>query len=208
MLPRLYVIADTEAAHAGCGDVVRACQAAADAGAQLFQVRHKTATAAAQFDLAERLTRALAGYNVTLLVNDRADIALSLGCDGVHRPQSGIPVRAVRRVLEQRLIATSCHTAAELLTADAEGADFVTFGPVFETASKPGARLAGIDGVSAASKLVGTPLFALGGVTPDHVASCLRAGAYGIAVLSGIMAARDPYAATAHYLETIQTVTP
>lgn len=203
MLPRLYVIADVAAASRGCGDVVQACRAAADAGARLFQIRHKSATPHEQYTLAESLSRVLAGYNAVVLVNDRADIAAALSCDGVHRPQSGLPIRALRRTLEHRLIATSCHTAAELLSADADGADFATYGPVFETTSKPGARLTGTDGVSAASKLVDMPLFALGGVKTDNVQACLRAGAYGIAVLSGIMAAADPFRATRSYLEAI-----
>ena len=203
MLPRLYVITDRAAAKRGCGSVVDACIAAAEAGARLFQIRDHVSTPRRCYADAEEIVTQLAGYGARVLVNDRADIAFALACDGVHRSQIGIPMRAIRRVIEQRLVAVSCHDAKELLEADADHAAFATFGPVFETASKPDAKLVGLAGLSAASKLAQMPIYALGGVSPDNAAQCLSHGAWGIAVMSGIMAAADPYAATRAYLEAL-----
>lgn len=203
MLPRLYVITDRAAAKQGCGSVLDACAAAADAGARLFQLRDKVVSPARRFRDSQELTTLLAGYGAQVIVNDRADIAIALGCDGVHRPQNGLPVPALRRLVEYRVVAASCHNARELLEADADRVDFVTFGPVFETASKPDATPAGLAGLSAAAKLVDIPIFALGGVTAENARDCLDAGAHGVAVMSGIMAAEDPHAATLAYLEQL-----
>lgn len=203
MLPRLYVITDRTAAERGCGSVLEACRAAADAGARLFQIRDKGAPGGAAFEHAQEIVTMLAGYGATVLINDRADIAAAVSADGVHRPQAGLPMAALRRVLEQRLVAVSCHDARELFEAERDHASFVTLGPVFGTPSKPGARPLGIAGLSAAVKLVDVPVFALGGITPDNARECMAAGVYGVAVLSGIMAAPDPYAATRAYLAAL-----
>ncbi len=200
MLPRLYVITDRAAAKRGCGSVVEACLAAADAGARLFQIRDHLSTPRRRFADADAITTALAPYGALVLVNDRADIAVALACDGVHRPQAGLPVSAIRHLVAGKYLGVSCHSVKELLEADGDRADFATFGPVFQTSSKPDVQPSGLAGLSAASKLVDMPVFALGGITPENVGSCLRAGAHGVAVLSGIMAAADPYAATRAYL--------
>lgn len=197
MLPRLYVIT---------GGNIEACLAAADAGARFFQIRCKGLQSDQYWPVAERVAVALAGYDPLLVINDRADIALALGCDGVHRPQAGLPFTALRRLLEYRLIGVSCHDTAELLEADEDGADFVTFGPVFETTSKPDATPTGLQALSAACKLVDCPVYALGGVTPENVADCIAAGAHGVAVLSGIMLAGDPFEATHGYLSALASV--
>ena len=205
MLPRLYVITDRATAKQGAGTVEAACVAAANAGARLFQLRDKLCTPGKLYADFERLTTTLAGYGAQVMVNDRADIAVALGCDGVHRPQNGLPVAAIRRLVEYRWIAVSCHDARELLEAESEHADFVTFGPIFETRSKPDAKPVGLAGLSAAAKLIDLPIFALGGVTPDTARACLEAGAHGVAVLSGIMAAEDPFTATSMYLDAVAT---
>lgn len=204
-LPRLYVIIDRGCAEQrGCGDVIEACTAAANAGARFFQIREKALPDAELWTLAEQLSTRLAGYRATVIVNGRADIALALGCDGVHRPQSGLPIRALRRLVEYRLVGASTHDATELLEANDDHADFLTFGPVFETTSKPNATPKGTTALAAASKLVDCPVYALGGVTPSNVRDCLHHGAHGVAVLSGIMAADDPFEATQAYLRAIE----
>lgn len=207
-LPRLYVIVDRECAELhGCGDVVDACVAAANAGAQFFQIRHKHRPDAELWRLAETLATRLAGYPARVVINGRADVAMALGCDGVQRPQDGLPIGALRRLLEYRLVGASTHDAAELLDAAEDGADFVTFSPIFPTNSKPETDPKGTVALRAASALVDCPIFALGGVTPDRVTDCLDAGAYGVAVLSGIMGADDPLDATTDYLEAINSWT-
>ncbi len=203
-LPRLYVVLDQEAAARGVGNCVDAAVAAADAGARLFQVRAPGATGHELWALAEHASVALAGYGAKVLVNDRVDIALGLGCDGVHRPQHGIGERGIRRLLEsQRILGVSCHDAAEVRRAEVGGADFVTVSPVFETGSKPGAVPIGLIGLAELADATSLPVFALGGVTAETAAACVEAGAHGVCVLSAIMAAVDPHAATVALLAAL-----
>ena len=205
MLPRLLVIVDTAAAERGCGDVVEATVAAADAGATMFQIRLPGGTGRQLYALAELITRELAAYQTIAIVNDRADVAWGLGCHGVHRPQSGLPVSALRRD-RAGIVGVSCHNVQELLDADTAGADYATLSPIYPTDSKPAVRPLGTEGLAAAKQLVSMPIFALGGVDPQNVAASLAAGAHGIAVLSGIMAAADPYEATRSYVDAIARV--
>lgn len=203
-LPRLLVILDRAAAAQGCGDAVEAAVAAADAGARFFQVRAKELPPRELWAFAERAALALAGFSATVVVNERADVALALGLRGVHRPQAGLPVAPLRRLMEsQRLIGVSCHDAGEVDEAQALGADYVTLSPIYATASKPGAEAIGLSTLRALAASHAMPIYALGGVTPDLAAECLAAGARGVAVLSGIMAAADPYEATRAYLAAL-----
>lgn len=203
-LPRLYVICDRKAAVAGCGNALDAAQAAADAGARFFQIRDRDLAPDDLWRYAENLTLRLAGYSPTLMMNERADIALALGLAGVHRPQVGLPVAPLRRLMEgHRLIGVSCHDEAEAEDSAALGADFVTLSPVFGTPSKPRAKPLGTAAFRRIAERVDIPVFALGGIAPGHVGDCLDCGAYGVAVLSGIMSAEDPYDATRRYLAAL-----
>lgn len=203
-LPRLYVICDRRAALEGCGNAIDAAQAAADAGARFFQIRDRDLGPDDLWRYAENLTQRLAGYSPVITMNERADIALALGLAGVHRPQVGLPMAPLRRLMEsQRIIGVSCHDEAELRDAAGLGADFVTLSPVYGTPSKPRAKPLGAAAFGELAKLVDVPVYALGGIAPGHIHDCLEAGAYGVAVLSGIMASEDPYDATRRYLAAL-----
>ncbi len=136
------------------------------------------------------------GPGAPILVNDRADVARAAGAAGVHLPEAGLEIAHARAVIGARaLIGRSLHGPGGL--ARARGADFVVFGPVFETPSKARygppqgiARLAAI--CEAAGEL---PVLAIGGVTEDRVEEVVAAGAAGVAVVSAILRARDPAAA-------------
>jgi len=206
MLPRLYVITDRASASEGSGGLVEATQASVAAGARMIQLRDKGSRPLRQWRLGQRLITALAGFgDCVLVVNDRADLAVALGADGVHRSADSLPVTALRRVVEvPKLVGVSCHGVEDVVAAAEQGADFVTLSPIFETSSKPGyGPPLGVDAIEEAATLVDVPIFALGGVEPDAVADCLAYGAHGVAVMSGIMAADDPYEATAAYLERL-----
>lgn len=204
-LPRLMVITDAAMAREeGCGSLEDALTGAASAGAKLFQLRDKTLSPVEFADFVELAQQVLAGFPVHLLVNCRADVALAIGADGVHRPGNGLPLDMLRRLMEYKLVGTSCHSAAEVSEAFDDSADYATLSPIFETASKPGygppltiARL------ERACRANARPIYALGGVTPENAADCLGAGAHGIAVMGGIMRAEDPYVATRSYLRAL-----
>lgn len=155
---------------------------AAAAGVDFIQLREKDLSARAQFELARAARQRLRRFTATrLLVNDRLDIALAAGAHGVHLPASGLRPLAARRLAPANfLIALSCHAADEI--AASAGADFIVFGPVFATPSKPGAPPQGLAALADACKAP-LPVLALGGITGERIAACLAAGAAGVAAI-------------------------
>ncbi|MFH1603622.1 MAG: thiamine phosphate synthase, partial [Pseudomonadota bacterium] len=160
------------------------------------QLREKDLFTRELWRLYESVERVLRGAGVPLLVNDRLDVALAAGADGVHLPQAGIPVEAARKMLPaEMLLGVSTHNMAELAEAQAGGADFITFGPVYDTASKRQyGPPVGETALAEATK-GGVPVFALGGVKPKHTRNLVALGARGIACISAVLAASDPGAA-------------
>ena len=164
---------------------------AALAGISLIQIREKLLHARVLFELATRAATLTRDTATRLLVNDRADIALAAGCDGVHLTTRSLEARYVRQMVAARstqtdfLIGVSAHTLAEARVARDGGADFATFSPIFETPSKLayGAPV-GLDRLAVAARtLAPFPLLALGGITLGNAAQALGAGARGIAAI-------------------------
>lgn len=153
-----------------------AAESVAEARADLVQVRDKEMPAR---ELVEFVRRVRAISSAKVLVNDRADIALLSGADGVHLRGNSIAPHVVRAIAPVGfLIAVSCHSAADVCLAEAEGADFAVLGPIFDTPFK---RPIGLRPLHEAAHSVRIPVFALGGITEQNAAQCLRAGAAGIA---------------------------
>jgi thiamine-phosphate pyrophosphorylase len=162
------------------------------AGIDLVQIREKNLTADVLYQLSESAARITKGSATKLLINDRSDIAAASGADGVHLTTYSLPTEVIRRTFgDDFLIGVSTHSAREARTARSGGADFVVFGPVFETGSKReyGAPqgLTSLERVSL--ELAPFPVLALGGLTVGNVANCIHAGAQGIA---GIRMFDDP----------------
>jgi thiamine-phosphate pyrophosphorylase len=162
-------------------------EAAVAAQLSLVQIREKTLSARVLFELVTRATKITRGSPTRLLVNDRFDIALAAGADGVHLTSTSLPVRVVRAVCgPEFLIGASTHSLETARDARDNGADFVVFGPGFETASKraygPPQGLSKLHAV--AGELQGFPVVAIGGIALDNAESCFAAGASGIAGIS------------------------
>ena len=157
--------------------------AALTRGATILQLRIPDAPAR----LLEKEARALiATAHVPVLVSSRVDVALAVGAIGVHLPEADIPVAAARRLLgRDHLVGRSVHSVAAARQAAAEGADYVVFGPVFETASHPDRAPLGLDALREVVAAVAIPVLAIGGVTGDRVHQVLEAGAGGHASISG-----------------------
>ena len=167
--------------------VLRLTEAAVSAKIDLLQIREKQLTGKTLYALATSAARITKGSKTKLLINDRADVALTTGADGVHLTTSSMPSKNVRQAFgESLLIGASTHSLAEAVAARAGGADFIVYGPIFETRSKEKFDApVGLDSLARiCSELAPFPVLALGGITLDRVAGCLLAGASGIAAIS------------------------
>lgn len=174
---------------------------ALDAGVRLVQLREKALDRDKLKALGEKVLSLVARYDARLLINTAVDIAVKIGAQGVHLPGGALP-RAVRdRVGPSFLIGYSAHTHAELDCAD--GADFVTYSPIFTPGSKPGydGIEVGLVGLANAVMHSRLPVYALGGITPSCTAKCRTTGCAGVAVMSGVLAAGDPAKAVCEFLK-------
>lgn len=162
------------------------------AGVEWIQIREKDLSARALFELVEAAVKLPnphgSPYGARIIVNTRADVAIAAGASGVHLPSGSPPARFWRR--PGFLIGVSCHSVEDVRQAEAEGAGYAVFGPVFPPISKD-AHLEprGLDGLARAAAAVRIPVLALGGVTRENSAECMSAGAAGIA---GISMFQDP----------------
>jgi len=157
------------------------------AGIQLIQIREKNLPARVLFELTASVVAIARGSSTRILVNDRADVAVGAGADGVHLTTWSLAPAVIRRTLGANfMIGASTHSLDEAREARNEGADFAVFGPIFPTPAKgkygPPVGLGQL--VTAARELAPFPLFALGGISHRNANECLRAGASGIAGIS------------------------
>jgi thiamine-phosphate pyrophosphorylase len=173
-----YYITDRRAA----GGEEQVLKVIARGGFEYVQVREKDLSARELLSFVERAIEVTRPRGIKVLVNERADVAMVAGADGVHLPANSI---APSLVPEGLLVGVSCHSVADVVQAEVEGAHFVVLGPVYDTPSKRayGAPL-GLGVLREASAAVSIPVLALGGVTDALVAECMAAGASGVAAIT------------------------
>ncbi len=180
--------------------------AAVRGGVTCVQLREKACGAGEFLELAVRLKEALRGKGVPLIINDRLDVALAAGADGVHLGQRDLPLPAAKEISAGRLlIGISASCLPEVIAAEAGGADYIGIGPVFATQTKTdaGAPL-GPDGVRRLRQAVTIPVVGIGGLNASNAGQVMRSGADGIAVVSAIVSAPDPEEATRELLREIK----
>jgi len=188
-LTGLYAIVGGEQA-------IAQAEAAIDGGAAVVQVRMKAAPPAEVLEVSRRVVAAARG-RALVLVNDRADLALLSGADGVHVGEEDLPARECRTLLgPDRLVGWTAKTVAEAREGILAGADHVGFGPVFVSRTKAmGPPPHGIDGLAEAVRaLRPVPVVAISGIGLDNIAAVARAGAASAAVIEAIFGAGDPRA--------------
>lgn len=203
--PFLYAILDT--GLLGARSLPAAIHDLAAGGATLFQLRMKSGSDAVRLARAREAVAAAHAAGVPLLVNDRPDIALIAGADGVHVGQRDLPPSGVRRLLgPDALLGVSTHDSQELRAAREAPVDYVAFGPVFATSSKADPDpVVGLEGLRAARSLVRGPLVAIGGIRRENAAAVVAAGADGVAILSDLLRDTDLAAAARCVREALET---
>jgi thiamine-phosphate pyrophosphorylase len=195
---RLYLVTDRNLA--GGRPLAEVVRLAVRGGVTAVQLREKSLGASRFLEEVRELQRVLAGTGVPLFVNDRVDVALAAGADGVHVGQDDLPAADARRLIgPAMLLGVSVATPDEARAALAAGADYVSVSPVFLTPTKPDAEFAvGLEGVARVRSAAGdAPVLAIGGINAGNARAVVAAGSDGVAVVSAVMSAPDPAAAAA-----------
>jgi thiamine-phosphate pyrophosphorylase len=214
MLGRLHYIAS----YRGQDDPVRVLErvfVALEAGVPCVQLRGKDCPDRRRYDLARRVVELSHQAGARCIINDRVDIALAAGADGVHVGDDDLPAVEARGLLGEPsatggppVLGVTARTPGDGVKAERAGATYLGVGPCYVTTTKEGLPPPiGPQGVAAVAQAVGCPVLAIGGVTAEHVPELLAAGAYGIAVVTAISAATDPVAAVRHLLTCLADAT-
>ncbi|HVM95251.1 MAG TPA: thiamine phosphate synthase [Candidatus Acidoferrales bacterium] len=191
--PRLYLVTDRR--NTGGRDLLDVVAEALAGGVDAVQLREKDLTTRELVELGRALNELCRPHRASLLINDRIDVALAIGAAGVHLPANSFPPRDARALLgPDALIGCSTHSLDEAQSV-AGAANFVVFGPIFDTPSKRnlGAPL-GLESLAGACKALRVPIVAIGGIEPRNVERVKGCGVAGVAVIRALLAAEDPRA--------------
>ncbi len=187
---KLYLITDRKQTKLPLPEAVRC---ALEGGVRAIQLREKDLPTRDLLALAQELRSITNEFGAKLFINDRVDVAIAVGADGVHLGHQSMPAGAARRIVgDDMLIGVSCHSVEEAWEAETHGADFVPFGPVFQTPSKMQyGKPAGLEELGRAARKVQIPVFGLGGIRQGNALNVMLSGAFGISMISAIFAADD-----------------
>ena len=200
--PRLYLVTDRrQTGGRPLAEVVEECLAA---GLRAVQLREKDLPGAEFLALAHSLREVTRRVGARLFINGRLDVALAVGADGLQRGHDAPPLPVLRSRAPDLPIGASVHGVDEAGAAERDGADFIVFGPVYDTPSKrPYGPPQGVAALAKVVEAVRIPVFAIGGITADRVAAVRAAGAHGVAVISAILTAERPSEITKKFLEVL-----
>lgn len=210
---KLYLVTDRKTLLSSPNSKLRtpnlltAVREALKGGASAIQLREKDLSTRELLKLAYRMRDLTRKYNARLFINDRLDIALAVGADGVHLTQEGIPPDAVRNAVKGRLlIGVSTHSLKEAKEAESGGANFITLGPIYRTPSKLkyGSPL-GVSTLKKVTEKIKIPVFAIGGVKVRRVDELKKAGAYGVAIISEVFKAKDIKGKTKKLIDILES---
>jgi thiamine-phosphate pyrophosphorylase len=187
----LYLITDrTQTGNRPLDEVV---EAACRAGVRAVQLRERDLEGRELYELGKRIREITRAHDALLFINDRIDIARAIEADGVHLRESSLPIPIARKLLpENALIGASVHSVERAVAAQNQGADFLVYGTIFKTSSKPDLKEpAGVESIISVTRNVSIPVYAVGGIKPHRARMCIEAGAHGVAVVSAIMQSDD-----------------
>jgi len=184
-IPKLYAITDRQWSNCAHEEIVRMML---DGGASLIQLRDKDASGRELLDQAMACLRLTRNAGATLIINDRVDVALTAGADGVHLGQDDLSVDEARAILgEDKIIGVSTHSIAQFRAALETSANYIAVGPVYPTITKENpAPVVGLELVREARKLTDRPLVAIGGISHARASEVIEAGADCVAVISAL----------------------
>lgn len=203
-LSGLYLILDP--AVAGNRSLTDLVHVALDAGGRLFQLRMKTLETGKVYEMAAVLCPLVQKGGGIFIVNDRVDVAKAIGADGVHLGQEDLPLADARAILGPgKLIGISTHNLAQATEAEAGGADYIGYGPVFPTATKENPDpVVGVSGLHEVRTKVRIPIVAIGGINAGNIAEVAAAGADCCAVVSAVLSAADPKVAIMELVKAVK----
>ena len=183
---RLYLITD-RSLFDGEGEFLDAVEAALMGGVKTIQLREKDLSDHELIELGKKLLLLTSNYGARLFINSRADIAKQIGASGVHLTETSVHANEVKRNFPDLIVGVSTHSLEGANLAEKQGADFITFSPIYKTPSKASYGLPqGLDSLREVTQAVRLPVLALGGITLHRVAECLEQGAFGVALISDI----------------------
>ncbi|ABX09250.1 thiamine phosphate synthase [Prochlorococcus marinus] len=183
-------------------ELIAKVSAGLKAGVGMVQYRCKKGKDIDKFSEAEKLAVICKDYGALFIVNDRIDIALAVDADGIHIGQEDLPLDIARKLIgPEKLIGVSCHSLEEAQKADKNGSDYIGFGPIFRTTSKPEVAPLGLECLKQISNSINQPCFAIGGINHLNRSKLLSTGVSRIAVIDAIMKAEDPFQASKQLLE-------
>ena len=188
---KLYVITDRK-----LRDEVETTRLALEGGATSIQMRIKNTPTVEMIKIGEELRKITKDYNALLFINDRVDIALAVGADGVQLGPEDMPISIAKNIAPQLIIGASVYNVEGALRAERDGADYLGAGSVFPTTTKEDAKTLCLDGLKQIIEAVRIPVIAIGGINHDNVKEVLKLGADGIAIVSAIVGAPDVKKAT------------
>ena len=187
---RLYGILDL--GYVSPGDAVSMARRMLDGGVEVLQLRAKKLSPAAIRALAEEILPVCRGFEVPFLLNDHPDLVPLTGADGVHVGQDDLPVPRVREIVGPgAIIGLSTHSPVQAAAAKEAGPDYIGFGPLFSTPTKPDYVPVGLGGIREVRARAGLPVFCIGGIKLENLPAVLDAGASGVVIVSGILQADD-----------------
>lgn len=178
----------------------------AAAGVDMLQLREKDMEAGDLIQAGEPIRDACRAAGIAFIVNDRADVALALGADGLHVGQNDLSVGTARRFLGGGIVGLSTHSQQQIDGALLDDPDYIAVGPVFATPTKPGRPPVGLDPIGHAAARVGLPWFAIGGIDATNLSEVLDAGARRVVVVRAIADAPDPVTAAKELRALIDVV--
>jgi thiamine-phosphate pyrophosphorylase len=187
---QLYGILDL--GYVAPADAVRVASDLIRGGVQVLQLRAKGVELAEISTIARELHRVTSAADVPLVINDHAAIARDVGAEGVHVGQDDISIAEAREIAGADVfVGRSTHSVAQAARAAAEGADYIGFGPLFATPTKPDYRAIGLADIARVHELVQVPIFCIGGIKRENLPQVIEAGARRVVIVSGLLQARD-----------------